>query len=143
VLRVSSKVKPTSHASTTAPTLSTNALALVTLGTGLVLVTYVTRMATIADTLTDLHAAFTRSWKLWSPSGRPGRLAAYPRRTPFLQLVRFQALLRFHLRHGKGIDAHYGVVRNEKVGTQNSPLTAGRGSALGANACVTNLRRPS
>jgi MFS family permease len=69
VLRVSSKVKLTSHTSTTAPTLSTNALALVTLGTGLVLVTYVTPMATIADTLTDLHGGgAARAWVMSSMS---------------------------------------------------------------------------
>ena len=47
MLRVSSKVKLSADVAT--PTLTSAALALVTLGTGLVLVTYVTPMATVAD----------------------------------------------------------------------------------------------
>src|SRR4051812_38468377 len=50
-------------------TLGTPALSLVALGTGLVLVTYVTPMATIADTLTDLQGgAAARAWVMSSMS---------------------------------------------------------------------------
>ncbi len=55
MLRVSSEVKLSPG--TAATTLSTSALALVALGTGLVLVTYVTPMATVADTLDRTSAA--------------------------------------------------------------------------------------
>jgi MFS family permease len=67
VLRVSSKVKLSPGASPTA--LSTTALALVALGTGLVLVTYVTPMATTADTLQDLGGdGAARAWVMSSMS---------------------------------------------------------------------------
>ncbi len=67
VLRVSSKVKLSTDAAT--PTLTPTALALVTLGTGLVLVTYVTPMATVADTLADLHGGGgARAWVMSSMS---------------------------------------------------------------------------
>ena len=67
VLRVSSKVKLSAVAAT--PTLTPAALALVTLGTGLVLVTYVTPMATVADTLADLHGGgAARAWVMSSMS---------------------------------------------------------------------------
>jgi MFS family permease len=70
VLVVSSKVKLTPvTAGTPAPELTSQALALVALGTGLVLVTYVTPMATIADTLTDLHGGgAARAWLMSSMS---------------------------------------------------------------------------
>ena len=67
MLRVSSKVKLSAVAAT--PTLTPAALALVTLGTGLVLVTYVTPMATVADTLVDLQGGgAARAWVMSSMS---------------------------------------------------------------------------
>jgi MFS family permease len=67
VLRVSSEVKLRTPA--TPGTLSAPALTLVALGTGLVLVTYVTPMATIADTLADLGGGgAARAWLMSSMS---------------------------------------------------------------------------
>ena len=64
---MSSKVKLSADA--TSPTLTVAALALVALGTGLVLVTYVTPMATVADTLADLHGGGgARAWVMSSMS---------------------------------------------------------------------------
>ncbi len=58
---MSSEVKLSAPATPTA--LTPGALALVALGTGLVLATYVTPMATIADTLGDLHGGpAARAW---------------------------------------------------------------------------------
>jgi MFS family permease len=67
VLRVSSEVKL--RESTTPDSLSAKALSLVALATGLVLVTYVTPMATVADTLADLHGGdAARAWVMSSMS---------------------------------------------------------------------------
>ena len=67
MLRVSSEVKLSPG--TAAPTLSTAALALVTMATGLVLVTYVTPLATVADTIADLDGGgAARAWVMSSMS---------------------------------------------------------------------------